>query len=133
MKKLWLSWYSLLLVCAILGFLPEPGGFWKFLCVSMSVLCFVPGGLLVKLAGDRQDRKTLRVIRNLSIISLSLTVVLWTLNVLSTMMSQTWGYIFNAMLIIFTTPMVCAQYWVLSLFGWSMLLWGAITLLKKGK
>lgn len=131
MKKLWLSWYSLLLVCAILGFLPEPTGFWKVLCVGVSIASFVPAGVLLKYAADRQDKKTLRLIRNLSILSLSLTVVLYGLNVLSVLLSETWGYVFYAMLVIGSTPMVCAQYWVLSLFGWAMLMWSAIALLKK--
>ena len=131
MKKLWLSWYSLLLVCAILGFLPEPAGFLKFLCVSLSIASFVPAGILLKYAADRQDKKTPRLIRNISIISLSLTVVLYGLNVLSVLMSEAWGYVFYAMLVIGSTPMICAQYWVLSLFGWAMLMWTAITLLKK--
>lgn len=131
MKKYWLSWYSLLLICAILGFLPEPAGFWKFLCVSMSVISFIPGGLLLKYAYDRQNKKTLRQIRNISIVALSLAIVLYALNVVSVLMDKIWGDIFYVMLVIGTTPMVCAQYWVLSLFGWAMLMWTSITLLRK--
>lgn len=131
MKKYWLSWYSLLFACALLGFLPEPKGFWKGICVTMSIISFIPGGLLLKYAYDRQDKKTLRQIRNISIISLGLTIVLYALNVLSALMSKIWGDIFYAMLVIGTTPMVCAQVWVLSLFGWAMLMWTAITLLRK--
>ena len=131
MKKYWLSWYSLLLICALLGFLPEPKGFWKFLCVTMSIVSFIPGGLLLKFAADRQDKKAIRRIRNISIVSLSLTVVLYTLNVASALMSKIWGDIFYVMLVVGSTPMICAQYWVLSLFGWAMLMWFAITLLRK--
>lgn len=131
MKKLWLSWYALLLVCAILGFLKEPTGFLYFLCVSLSVASFIPPFCLLKYASDRQDKKPLRLIRNLSIISLSLTVVLYSLNVLSVLMDPVWGYIFDAMLVVLTTPMVCGQIWVLSLFGWAMLLWTSVALLKK--
>ena len=131
MRKLWLSWYSLLLICAILGFLPEPVGFWKVLCVSMSVLSFLPAGLLLWKGRKEKSKKTLRLIRNLSIISLSLTVVLYSLNVVSVLMSEVWGNIFYVLLVIGSTPMVCAQYWVVSLFGWAMLMWTSVTLLKK--
>ena len=131
MRKYWLSWYSLLLICAILGFLPEPKGFLKAVCVTLSVASFIPGGMLLKYAADRQDKKTVRRIRNISIISLSLTVALFSLNVVSTLMPKIWGDIFYVLLVIGSTPMVCAQIWVLSLFGWAMLMWSAIAILRK--
>ncbi len=130
MKKLWLSWYSLLLVCAILGFLPEPIGFWKVFCVVIGIASFVPAGLLLKAAADRQDKSTLRRVRNISIVSLSLTVVLYALNVLSVLLSEVWGNVFYVLLVLGSTPMICMQIWVLSLFGWAILLWTSITLLK---
>lgn len=133
MKKLWLSWYVLLLICAILGFLPEPTGFWKFFCVVMGIASFLPAGLLLKAAADRQDKPTLRRIRNISIVSLSLTVVLYALNVLSVLMSEVWGNVFYILLVLGSTPMICMQVWVLSLFGWAMLMWTSVTLLKSAK
>ncbi len=129
-KVLWLSWYSMLLLCAIFGFLPEPAGFWKVFCVALSILSFLPAGLLLKYAYDHDDKRTLRLVRNLSIGSLVLTVLLYTLNVLSALMTEVWGVVFYILLVIGSTPMICAQYWVLSLFGWSCLLWTAITMLK---
>ena len=130
-RKLILAWYSLLLVCAVLGFLPEPKGFWKFLCITMSVTPFIPSGLLLKWAHDRKDKQTLRQVRNLSILSLSLTVVLFCLNVVSALMSEVWGVIFHVLLGIISAPMFCAQYYALSLFGWACLMWTSITLLRK--
>ena len=130
-RKLILAWYSLLLVCAVLGFLPEPEGFWKFLCITMSITPFIPSGLLLKWAHDRKDKQTIRQVRNISIVSLVLTVVLFCLNVASALMPEIWGAIFYVVLVICSTPMVCAQYYALSLFGWACLMWTSITLLGK--
>lgn len=130
MKKLWLSWYSLLLICALLGFLPEPVGFLRFFCIVTALGSFIPGGLLLKFAAQRQDKKTLRQVRSLSILSLSVTVVLYGLNVASVLMGEAWGYVFHVLLTLGSTPMLCAQIWVLSLLGWATLLWSAVSLLK---
>jgi hypothetical protein len=130
-RRLLLIWYSLLLICAILGFLPNPTGIWKVLCIVLSITPFIPAGLLLKWATDRNDKQTIRLVRRISIASLSLTVALYLLNVLSALMSEIWGTIFYVLLVIGSTPMICAQYWALSLFGWACLMWTSITLLKK--
>ncbi|MBE6925115.1 MAG: hypothetical protein E7466_07785 [Ruminococcaceae bacterium] len=132
-RKLVLIWYSLLLVCAIMGFIPEPDGLLKFLCVALSITPFIPAGLLLKWAKDRKDHRTIRQVRNISIISLSVTMVLFCLNVVSVLMSELWGTIFYVLLVIGSTPMICAQYWVIGLFGWACLMWSAITLLPRKK
>jgi len=127
-KVLWISWYSLLLLCALYGLLPQPEGIWKVMGVVLSVGSFVPGGLLLKLAHDQKDASIVRLVRIVCIVSLSVTVGLYILNVLSTLMKPIWGMIFHILLAIGSTPMFCAQYWVLSLFCWSCLLWSAITI-----
>ena len=132
-RKLALSWYSLLLVCAILGFIPEPKGLLKYFCVAVSITPFIPAGLLLKWAKDRADYRTIRQVRNVSIISLCVTMVLFCLNVASVLMSELWGTILYVLLVIGSTPMICAQYWFIGLFGWACLMWGAITLLPRRK
>ncbi len=134
-KVLWVSWYSLLLLCALYGLLPEPRGFWKVTGIVLSVGAFVPAGLLIKCAYDTADTGLLRLIRKICIVSLSLTVALYTLNIVSTLMPPVWGVIFHILLAIGSTPMFCAQYWVISLFCWSCLLWSTVTVEKelKGK
>lgn len=134
MKKrpLWLTWYSLYILCALFGFIPAPTGFWKIFCVGMSVIFFIPGALLIKWANDRSNTRTLKQIRTISLISLGGTMVLIMLNMASALMSELWGNIFYVLLILGSSPMICAQYWVLSLFGWACILMTTIYLLKEG-
>ena len=132
-KVLWVSWYAMLLLCALYGLLPEPAGFWKGLGIVLSIGAFVPAGLLLKLAYDTADLHLIRLVRKICIISLSLTVGLYTLNIISVLMPPVWGTVFHILLVIGSTPMFCAQYWVLSLFCWACLLWSAITMEKERK
>ncbi len=133
MKKrpLWLTWYSLYILCALLGFIPEPTGFWKLVCVTAAILFFVPGWLLIKWANDRGDTKTLRQIRTISICSLALTMMLIILNMASVLMSAAWGKALYILLILGSSPMICAGYWSLSLFGWACLMVTTFYLSKK--
>ena len=132
-KALWVSWYGLLLLCALYGLLPEPAGFWKVLGIVLSMGAFVPAGLLLKVAYDKADLNLIRLIRKLCIISLSVTVGLYTLNIVSALLPEIWGNIFHVLLVIGSTPMFCAQYWILGLFLWSCLLWGTVTVQKELK
>ena len=132
-KVLWLSWYGLFVICALLGFLPDPKGFWKVVCVVLSIGFFVPGFLLLKWADDRDRTKTIRQILGISIGSLVLTVLLIMLNFASALMTELWGNIFYAALVVVSSPMVCSRYWALSLFGWACIMICAISLLKKRK
>jgi hypothetical protein len=36
-----------------------------------------------------------------------------------------------ALLVIISSPMICGQYWVLSLFGWSWLMFDCISKLRR--
>ena len=130
-RSLWLTWYSLYLVCALLGFIPEPTGLWKVICIGMSIVFFIPGGMLIKWANDRDKVATLRQIRNLSLIVLGLSMVLIWLNMASALVDKIWGDIFYILLVLGSSPMICAQSWVLGLFGWSCILMTTLYLLKE--
>ena len=130
-RSLWLSWYSLYIVCALLGFIPNPSGLWKIICVGMSIAFFIPGGMLIKWANDRDKVQTLRQIRNISLILLGSTIVMIWLNMASALVDKIWGDIFYALLVLVSSPMVCGQYWVLSLFGWSCILMTTLYILKE--
>lgn len=132
-RALWLIWYSLFILCALLGFIPDPQGFWKFCFVTLSVLFFVPGFCLLVWADRRDDVRALRQVRAISIGSLAATTVLIALNFASALMTELWGNILYGVLIVVSSPMVCGQYWVLSLFGWACILSTAVTMLKKRK
>ena len=131
MKSIWLSWLYMFILCAVLGFIPEPTGFFKVLFALIAACFFIPGFVLLTKADHRDDLKTITWVRNIAIAALCLNTVLIMLNFLSALMSEAWGHVLYVMLVIFASPMVCGQYWVLSLFGWAFLMIYAITLLKK--
>lgn len=126
-KTLFALWGGLFLLCAGLGFISEPTGVLKALMVILSVAFFVPGLLLIRAGG----RNTLKLVRNLAIASLALTLVLLIGNFLSIAASETVGTILYNILIVVSCPMVCGQYWALSLFLWAYLMIAAMTKLKK--
>ena len=121
-KTLWVIWIYLLAFCCILGFIPAPPAFLKVLLVILSVCSFIPGALLLY----KGDRTCIRRIRLLSILSLVLTMITIILNFTSVLMAPIWGNIFYILMGIVSTPMLCAQYWLISLFGWAFLMSASI-------
>lgn len=126
-KTLSAAWAVLFTLCAGLGFIPNPQGFGKAVLVTAAVCAFIPPFLLLRLG----DPDTARLIRSLSALSLGLTVVLLIVNLLSVRLPESVGNFLYAMLVIVSSPMICAQYWVLSLFLWACLLFAGISKLKK--
>ena len=127
-KRLWLTWLYLFALCAALGFIPEPYGLVKAILVIAAVCFFIPGGLLLA----KGDRKTTKRIMLISGVSLILTMGLIILNFASALMSPIWGTILYILMGILTAPMLCGQYWILSLFGWAcMLAAGMFKLMEK--
>ena len=121
-KTLWLVWLYLFAFCCVLGFIPDPPEFVKALLVTLGVGFFIPGGLLLKKGGPR----TVRIIRIMSICSLVLTLITVILNYASVLMKPVWGTVFYILMGILSTPMLCCQVWVFSLFGWACLLAGSL-------
>ena len=118
MKTLWLIWLYLFCFCCILGFIPEPPEFVKALLVMLGACFFIPGALLLIKGG----KKTVRSIRLISILSLVLTLVSIILNFSTVLMDSIWGTVCQILLGIVSTPMLCCQVWVISLFGWACLM-----------
>ena len=133
MKKPLLAvlWAGLFIVCAGLGFIPEPEGTLRILLTGLSLLFFLPPALLLYDACGKQDRATVQLIRNLAALSLGLTVVLLILNFLTVFSSEALGQIMHYVLIIVSCPMICSGHWAMSLFLWSCLLTASIRQLKK--
>lgn len=125
-KYLYGIWGGLFILCALLGFIPEPAGFVKGLLVVLSAAFFVPGWILLY-------RGQARAVRNLSAASLGLTLLLLILNLLSGRADQAVGDYLYGLLVIFSSPMVCAQYWFFSLFMWACLLMTGISMVRKAK
>ena len=130
-KTLFILWAALFILCAGLGFIPAPTGVGKWVLVALAAVFFIPGFALVKRADDKKDRRTLALVRNLSILSLSLTLVTLVANILSVLGTETLGNICYSILIIVSAPMVCGQYWFLSLFLWACLMILSISKLRQ--
>lgn len=130
-KTLFALWGGLFLLCAGLGFIPEADGLLKALMVIFAVAFFVPPFVLLRRAERSGDRDTIQLIRNLSAMSLIATVAMLIINFLSVLGSETLGNILYYILIVVSSPMVCGQYWVMSLFLWACLMITAATMLKK--
>ena len=121
-------WGALFILCAALGFIPEPAGAGRLLLTLASLLFFLPPAMLIRSARKTGSRSQLALMRNLSALSLGLTAVLLILNFLTAFRSETLGNILHAVLVIVSSPMICSGHWALSLFLWASLL---IASLKK--
>ena len=130
-KTLYWIWGGLFIFCGLLGFIPQPEGIVKALMVVSSLVFFVPGGILLYLGKKEQDYGAIGVVRNLSIISLAVTLLLLVLNFLSGKASDAMGEFLYGLLTMLSAPMICSQYWFLSLFLWACLLMTAISFRKK--
>lgn len=119
-------WSVLFLLCALLGFIPEPKGFLKWLMVLLSIGFFAPPALLLW----KGDRDAAGLVRGLSIASLAATLAAMVLNILSVGFSETAGAALYFILVIVSTPMVCCGYWALSIFCWAFLMTWSIRKLK---
>lgn len=134
MKKsgdVYYSWAMLYIACAALAFIPEPPAWLKVIMVVLSLAFFVPPALLLYRAIPRQQWGTVRLIRNLSILSLSATLVVLVLNVLSVGSAEIVGDVLNGLLNIVSAPMVCGRVWFVSLFLWACLLMVTLKYRKK--
>lgn len=124
-------WAGLFIVCAGLGFIPEPEGTVQILLTLLSLLFFLPPSLLLYDAKRNCDTAATQLIRNLSALSLGLTMVLLILNFLTVLSSETMGHLLHYVLIIVSCPMICCGHWAMSLFLWSCLLTASIQQLQQ--
>ena len=123
-KLTYALWGVLFIICACLGVVRDAAGFGKVLLILSSLIFFLPGVLLLYWG----QRKQVRII---SICSLSATLVLLVANFFSVLASKAVGDILYALLVLVSSPMVCSQYWVLSLFLWACLLMATFVKPKK--
>ena len=115
-------WGALFILCAGLGFIPEPAGVLRVLLTGLSILFFLPPAVLVWKGRREKDRMALSLVRNLSIASLSLSVLLIIANFLTVFRSELLGDILHGVLVVVSSPMICSGHWAMSLFFWACLL-----------
>ena len=117
-KLLYMLWAGLFVLCAGLGFIPEPEGLSKSALTTVSLVFFVPPAWLLY-RGDVSDAK---LVCNLSALSLGLTLILLILNFLTALQSDFLGQVLHYTLVIVSSPMICSGHWAMSLFLWACLL-----------
>ena len=130
-KKLWLIWGIYYIVCAALGFIPQPQGFLFGLLLCIGLGFFIPGGMLLYRAVKHGERKSLRWLRDISLFSLVATVVLFILTVLAAAAPAILGDFLHFLMVICCAPMICAQVWLPVLFGWACMLMICLQHMKK--
>ena len=120
-------WAGLFAVTALLGFLfPGGEGILLFPLRILAVIFFLPpAAILVKCRQDGIGHHR-KLIRNLSLASLSLTLILLCCSILSAGKSEALGNALHAALTVISAPMVCSNAYALSLFLWAMLLMGSL-------
>lgn len=130
-KFLYALWGGLFILCAGLGFIPEPSGAADVLMTALSLAFFVPPALLLYRAGREGDRNTQKLVCCLSALSLGLTLVLLVLNFLTVFRSEFVGNVLHYILVIVSSPMICSGHWAMSLFFWACLLMVSLGQLRK--
>ncbi len=130
-KVLYCLWVILYAICAALGFMGEVFGIARVFLVMLAFAFFVPGAWLLILGHQQKNKKLLRRVRLVSAISLVLTLGLLVANVASVHASETLGKILHILLVLVSAPMLCGQYWIMSLFLWACLLFASFLKIKR--
>ncbi len=132
-KTLFLIWGGLFILCALLGFIPAPEGLVKALLVLAAAIFFIPGWLLYYRGQKNRDLPLLRLLRGISLVSLCTTFLFLVLYFMTIGKNALGAALLYGFLIIFSAPMVCAQYWIGSLFLWACLLMACFSSIRKAK
>ena len=115
----WLCFYVL---CVGLGTIENVAGTAKVFFILTSLIFFLPGIYLLYLSNREKNRKICLRVRIVAIVSLTLTVIVFSGNVIAVSSSAQAGIILYDLLNLVSAPMFCSQYWILSLFCWGCLL-----------
>lgn len=121
-RTLYIAWGALFVICAGLGFIPAPKGAAYWSMFLFSLVFFVPPTILLYKAIKGGDRKEVKRICTICLCSLGATIVALALNFLSVDASAAAGTAVYYILIVVSSPMICGQIWVSSLFLWGCLL-----------
>ena len=124
-------WLCMYILCVGFGTVEEVEGFGKFLFIAVSVIFFLPGAWILYMGVQEKNKKMLLRVRILAICSLTLTVIVFSANVIAVASSAEVGNTLNDLLNLVSAPMFCSQYWILSLFLWSCLLSASFTKIKE--
>lgn len=127
---LYVVWLCLYILCVGLGVMASAAeGFGKVMMVLTALIFYVPGICLLVMGLKDEDKKLLLRLRLVCIVSLVLTLAALV------------GYFMTGnntmfeLLAIVSAPMLCGQYWALSLFCWAALMMATIpgVIIPRGK
>ena len=119
---LYIVWACLYILCVGLGMLEATVPTARALLLMIALAFFVPGFWLAAGYLKEECRKGLGVIRTICICSLSLTALALVGNFLSARAGAELGNALYDALALVSAPMLCAQYWAVSIFMWACLL-----------
>ena len=124
MKKLLLYslWGCLFVICVGLGTIQTTDTFVRVALLLIGVVFFVPGAILLYDAKTEGDRKGILTVRWISITSLTLTLATLVAFLLTSSRGIDAAEVLYEVLILVSSPMICSQYWIVSLFLWGCLL-----------
>lgn len=115
-------WAAGFILCACLGFIQERTAGVQALLTALALLSFLPPALCLYFARRDSDKREARLIRNLSALSLGLTLLGLLLAILTAPMGGSLASAVNLFLSIVSAPMYCGSSWAVFLFFWACLL-----------
>ena len=143
MKKIWsYLWLGLYLLCTGMSLIENAVGAMSVALMILKILFFVPPVMLLFNAITANDKKMVKLIRTLSIVSLSVTLVMILVSTTITffyaagVVQPYWVNLSYYLMLILSTPLYCGTVKALSLFLWACLLFATFVKfpdLKKGK
>ncbi len=129
--KLSIAWAVMYIICVVFSFIPAGNDLLTVLEAALALGFFIPPALLLHYAVITGKKTTLIRIRNLCFASLGSTLALLVLNFLSVYFSAEMGTAVYYLLTLVSVPMICSQFWLLSLFVWACFLMVCLQELRK--
>ena len=121
-KSLWILWGCLYGLCVFLGFITPDSTAGSVVLTLVGLSSFIPGFLLLYRGYKEEDFLLLRRVRQISLFSLGLTMLLIVVTILCVGAGNTVGVILNILLNIVSAPMFCLSFQSVSPFLWACML-----------
>ena len=128
---LYIVWGCLYILCVGLGTIEDVEGVGNVFFLLTALMFFIPGAWLLYIGIREKSRKKILRIRIIAICSLVLTVIVFSANVIAVSASVDTGRFLYDLLNLVSAPMLCSQYWIVSLFCWASLLSASFVKTKK--
>ena len=128
---LWSAWGILYVICVPFGYVADPTHTQAVGMFLLGLIFFVPGALLLIDALRTGDKKTLRLLRWVSGLSLGLTLAFSVANILSALGSSSLGDTLHGFLSLVSVPMFCCRMPALTCLLWAILLFSTVVKIPK--